>query len=228
MPHARFAIAAPVRAHPPLTLDEARGLGAFAEELSEQLTFGRSELRRLFPCCGSRCSSSGLSSTTELLGAHAGCGPRGRSADRRGAGTDPGALPGGPHHLVRRGRRRGHLLVLIATRRCGRARRPRMGARPRRDQGRARVGLAALGGALAGFVVATGVIAWLGPPGVIEPSARDVGDRRFDRGHGRRASLVVGVVSGLQLRVATRTTSRPRADRCSSFRGRSWRSAARW
>ena len=214
MPHARFALAAPVRAHPPLTLDEARGLGTFAEDLSEQLTFGRSELRRLFPCCG-RLSlySPGQSSTTELLGAMPGVV---RMVDQRIAavqGPIQVLFLAGLDHLVRRGRRRGHLLVLLATGRCGRARRPRMGAGTRRVS-RAPWSRSSprIAGAAAGFLVATGMIAWLGPDGVIEPSARTsaiVGSIVATAG----VLLVVGIVSALSFASQSRTTSRPRADR---------------
>ena len=167
MSRASFALSAPVRADPPLTLDEARGLGTFATRLGYQLTTGRSALRRLFPCCGRLYTFTRHSATYELLGAMSGVV---RVVDQRIA-----AVQGPIQVLFLAGLLISFGVVAAAGMFSFTARKVDAGVLAVRGWGPGSVGVKAVlesilpcvVGAVIGFVVATGLIAWIGPQGPV-------------------------------------------------------------
>ena len=196
MHRARFALSAPVRADPPLRLDEARGLGSFADRLSDELTFGRSPLRSLFPCCGQRYRGTGHIAEFELLGAMSRVV---KVVDQRIA-----AVQGPIQVLFLAGLLISFGVVAAAGMFSFTARRVDAGVLAVRGWGPGSVGVKAVlesilpcvVGAIIGFVVATGLIAWIGPQGSIDPAARAsalVGSLLATLG----VLAIVGVVSAL-------------------------------
>ena len=196
MDRASFALSAPVRADPPLRLDEARGLGSFADRLSDELTVGRSPLRSLFPCCGQRYIGTGHSAEFELLGAMSRVV---KVVDQRIA-----AVQGPIQVLFLAGLLISFGVVAAAGMFSFTARRVDAGVLAVRGWGPGSVGVKAVlesilpcvVGAVIGFVVATGLIAWIGPQGSIDPAARAsalVGSLLATLG----VLAVVGVVSAL-------------------------------
>ena len=196
MERASFALSAPVRADPPLRLDEARGLGSFADRLSDELTFGRSPLRSLFPCCGQLYVGTGHSAQFELLGAMSRVV---KVVDQRIA-----AVQGPIQVLFLAGLLISFVVVAAAGMFSFTARRVDGGVLAVRGWGPGSVGVKAVlesvlpcvVGAIIGFVVATGLIAWIGPQGSIDPAARAsalVGSIVATLG----VLAVVGVVSAL-------------------------------
>ena len=169
-PRARFALAAPVISEP-ITLNEARDLSVTAVGLKDRLTSDR-QLRKLFPCCGRLFFFQLHGTTTELLGTMTGVV---RIVDQRLAAVE------GPIHVLF------IAALLIAFGVVAAAgvfsfssRRVDAGVLSVRGWGPGRVGVKAalesalpsVVGAVAGFLVATATIAWLGPEGIVEPSAR--------------------------------------------------------
>ncbi|MGZ8565995.1 MAG: hypothetical protein ACXWXS_02975 [Actinomycetota bacterium] len=171
-PRARFAISAPVRADPPLSLDEARELSVFAERFGDQITSPTSPLREIFPCCGRLFFGSGHGTSTELLGAMSGVV---RVVDQRIA-----AVQGPIQVLFLAGLIISFGVVATAGVFAFTSRRVDAGVLAVRGWGPGRVGVKAVLeailpcaiGAAFGSLVATGAIAWLGPNGSIERSAR--------------------------------------------------------
>jgi hypothetical protein len=171
-PRARFSIVAPVRADPPLTLDEARDLAGFAQRFNDKLTSGTRALREIFPCCGRLFFGTGHSTSTELLGAMSGVV---RIVDQRIA-----AVQGPIQVLFLAALSISFGVVAAAGVFSFTSRRVDAGVLAVRGWGPSRVGIKAVlestlpcvTGAAIGFLVATGTIAWLGPDGSVEPSAR--------------------------------------------------------
>ncbi len=171
-PHTAFAIAAPVRTDPPLTLDEARGQADFAQRFTERITSGPSVLKEIFPCCGRLFFGTGHSTSTDLLGAMAGVV---RIVDQRIA-----AVQGPIQVLFLAGIVISFGVVAAAGVFSFTSRRVDAGVLAVRGWGPARIGVKAILestlpcaiGAAMGFLLATLTIAWLGPDGSIEPSAR--------------------------------------------------------
>jgi putative ABC transport system permease protein len=171
-PRARFAITAPVRAHPPLTLGEARTLSVFAERFNDRLASERDSLDAIFPCCGRLYFTRGHSTSTELFGAMPGVV---RVVDQRLAAVE------GPIHVL-------FVAALVISFGVVAAagvfsfssRRVDAGVLAVRGWGPGRMGVKAalestlptIVGSVAGFLFATATIAWLGPTGIVEPSAR--------------------------------------------------------
>jgi putative ABC transport system permease protein len=169
-PRARFALTAPVTSEP-TTLDEARDLSLTAERLRDSMTSDR-QLRTIFPCCGRLFFFLGHGTTTELLGAMTGVVG---IVDQRLAAVE------GPIHVL-------FVAALVISFGVVAAagvfsfssRSVDAGVLAVRGWGPGRMGVKAalesalptVVGAVAGFLVATATIAWLGPAGVIEPSAR--------------------------------------------------------
>ena len=170
-PRARFAISAPVRADPPLSLDEARELSVFAERFGDQIR-STSSLREVFPCCGRLFLGTGHTISTELLGGMSGVV---RVVDQRIA-----SVQGPVHVLFLAGLIIAFGVVAAAGVFSFTSRRVDAGVLAVRGWGPGRVGVKAVIesvlpcaiGAMVGFLVASGTIAWLGPDGSIEPSAR--------------------------------------------------------
>ena len=170
-PRARFAISAPVRADPPLSLDEARELSVFAERFGDQIR-STSSLREVFPCCGRLFFGTGHTISTELLGGMSGVV---RVVDQRIA-----SVQGPVHVLFLAGLIIAFGVVAAAGVFSFTSRRVDAGVLAVRGWGPGRVGVKAVLesvlpcaiGAVVGFLVASGTIAWLGPDGSIEPSAR--------------------------------------------------------
>jgi hypothetical protein len=196
MNRATFALSAPVRADPPLRLDEARELGSFADRLSDELTFGRSPLRSLFPCCGQLYIGTGHGAQFELLGAMS---REVKVVDQRIA-----AVQGPIQVLFLAGLLISFGVVAAAGMFSFTARRVDAGVLAVRGWGPGSVGVKAMlesilpcvVGAVIGFAVATGLIAWIGPQGPIDPAARAsalVGSLLATLG----VLAVVGVVSAL-------------------------------
>ncbi len=224
-PRARFAIVAPVRADPPLSLDEAHRLSAFTSHFADQLGSPGSPLSDIFPCCGRLFNGTGQFSTAALLGAMPGVV---RIVDQRVAAVQ------GPIQVLFLAALAISFGVMAAAGVFSFAsRRVDAGVLAVRGWGPARVGFKAVlesilpcaSGAVLGFLMATATIAWLGPDGSIEPSARAsaligsiVGDPRRD--HPRRRRL------GSQLSFGSTNRAWARHDSCSSCRGSCWRSSA--
>ena len=196
MDRASFALSAPVRADPALTLEEARGLGSFADGLSRELTVGRSPLRTLFPCCGQLYAGTGHGAQFELLSAMSRAV---KVVDQRIA-----AVQGPIQVLFLAGLFISFGVVAAAGMFSFTARRVDAGVFAVRGWGPGSVGVKAVlesilpcvVGAVIGFVVATGLIAWIGPRGPIDPAARAsalVGSLIATLG----VLAVVGVVSAL-------------------------------
>ena len=171
-PRARFAIVAPVRADPPLSLDEAHRLSAFTNRFADQLGSRRSPLSDIFPCCGRLFNGTGQFSTAALLGATPGVV---RIVDQRLAAVQ------GPIQVLFLAALAISFGVMAAAGVFSFAsRRVDAGVLAVRGWGPARVGFKAVlesilpcvSGAVLGSLMATATIAWLGPDGSIEPSAR--------------------------------------------------------
>ena len=171
-PRARFAIVAPVRADPPLSLDEAHRLSAFTNHFADQLGSPDSPLSDVFPCCGRLFNGTGQFSTAALLGAMPGVV---RIVDQRIAAVQ------GPIQVLFLAALAISFGVMAAAGVFSFAsRRVDAGVLVVRGWGPARVGFKAVlesilpcvSGAVLGFLMATATIAWLGPDGSIEPSAR--------------------------------------------------------
>ena len=153
-----------------MSLDEARALSVFAEGFNDQIR-STSVLREVFPCCG-RLFFGRHTRTTELLGAMSGVV---RVVDQRVAAAQ------GPIHVVFLA---GLIIAFGVAAAAGvfsfTSRRVDAGVLAVRGWGPGRVGVKAVLesvlpcaiGATVGFLVASGTIAWLGPDGSIEPSAR--------------------------------------------------------
>ncbi|MGZ5300501.1 MAG: hypothetical protein ACXWEJ_01595 [Actinomycetota bacterium] len=171
-PRARFAITAPVRADPPLTLDEARGLADFAQRFDERLVSGRSSLREIFPCCGRLYFGTRHSTLTDLLDAMPGVV---HIVDQRIA-----AVQGPLQVLFLTGLVISFGVVAAAGVFSFTSRRVDAGVLAVRGWGPVRVGVKAVLesilpcaiGAAVGFLSATGTIEWLGPDGSADPSAK--------------------------------------------------------
>ncbi len=208
-PRARFALAAPVISEP-ITLDEARDLSVTAERLRDRMTSDR-QLRQIFPCCGRLFFFQGHGTTTELLGTMSGVVG---IVDQRLA-----AVQGPIHVLFIAALVIAFGVVAAAGIFSFTSRRVDAGVLAARGWGPGRMGikamlesaLPAIVGAVAGFVVATGMIAWLGPGG----DRRAVGPvRRVGRvaprdGRRHRAGRHR---DGVRLRVEARTAGRARED----------------
>jgi putative ABC transport system permease protein len=171
-PRARFAIVAPVRADPPLSLDEAHRLSAFTNHFADRLGSQRSPLSDIFPCCGRLFSGRGQFSTAALLGAMPGVA---RIVDQRVA-----AVQGPIQVLFLAALAISFGVIAAAGVFSFASRRVDAGVLAVRGWGPALVGFKAVlesilpcvSGAALGFLTATAMIAWLGPDGSIEPSAR--------------------------------------------------------
>jgi hypothetical protein len=171
-PRARFTMTAPVRTDPPLTLDEARELADFAQRFDERLASGRTQLREIFPCCGRLYFGTRHSTLTDLLGAMSGVV---HVVDQRIA-----AVQGPLQVLLLAGLLISFGVVAAAGVFSFTSRRVDAGVLAVRGWGPGRIGVkAALEsalpctiGAAVGFLFATETIAWLGPDGPVEPSAR--------------------------------------------------------
>ena len=169
-PRARFALAAPVIGEQ-ITLDEARTLSVMAERLRFRMTTDR-QLRQIFPCCGRLFFFQGHGTVTELLGAMTGVV---RIVDQRLA-----AVQGPIHVLFIAALVIAFGVVAAAGIFSFSSRRVDAGVLAARGWGPGRMGVKAMlesalpsiVGAVAGFLVATATIAWLGPAGIVEPSAR--------------------------------------------------------
>jgi putative ABC transport system permease protein len=169
-PRARFALAAPVR-DGPITLDQARDLSVISEDLRDRMTSDR-ELRKIFPCCGRLFFFQGHGSTTELLGTMTGVVG---IVDQRLA-----AVEGPIHVLFVAALVIAFGVVAAAGVFSFSSRRVDAGVLAVRGWGPGRMGVKAalesvlpsVVGAVAGFLLATATIAWLGPRGIVEPSAR--------------------------------------------------------
>ena len=169
-PRARFALAAPVISEP-ITLDEARDLSVTAAGLKDHLTSDR-QLRKLFPCCGRLFFFQLHGTTTELLGTMTGVV---RVVDQRLA-----AVEGPIHVLFIAALAIAFGVVAAAGLFSFSSRRVDAGVLAARGWGPGRMGIKAMlesalpsiVGAVAGFLVATAMIAWVGPAGIVEPSAR--------------------------------------------------------
>jgi putative ABC transport system permease protein len=172
-PRAAFALAAPVRSDPPLTLDEARRLSAFAGTLSDRMTSGRGTFRQIFLCCGNTWRAFGGHSTdVELLTAIPGIV---RIVDRRMA-----AVQGPLQVLLLAGIAISLGIVAAAGVFSFSSRRVEAGVLATRGWGPVRIGAKAvlesvfpfLVGSALGFLVASLMVAALGPDGPVEPAAR--------------------------------------------------------
>ena len=169
-PRARFALAAPVGSEP-MSLDEAHTLAVTGERLRHRLTSDR-ELRRIFPCCGRLFFFEGHGTTTELLGTMSGVI---RVVDQRLA-----AVQGPIHVLFVAALVIAFGVVAAAGIFSFTSRRVDAGVLAARGWGPLQMGIKGMldsalpcsVGAVAGFLVATATIAWLGPAGIVEPSAR--------------------------------------------------------
>ncbi len=169
-PRARFALGAPVISGP-ITLDEARDLSVTAERLRDRMTSDR-ELRSIFPCCGRLFFLQRHGTTTELLGTMSGVVG---IVDQRLA-----AVQGPIHVLFVAALVIAFGVVAAAGLFSFSSRRVDAGVLSARGWGPGRMSVKAvlesalpsILGAVAGFLVATAMIAWLGPAGIVEPSAR--------------------------------------------------------
>ena len=169
-PRARFALAAPVISEP-ITLDEARDLSVTSVRLKNRMTSDRG-LRKIFPCCGRLFFFQLHGTTTELLGTITGVVG---IVDQRLA-----AVAGPIHVLFVAALVIAFGVVAAAGIFSFSSRRVDAGVLSVRGWGPGRMGVKAalesalpsIVGAVAGFLVATAMIVWLGPTGIIEPSAR--------------------------------------------------------
>jgi putative ABC transport system permease protein len=172
-PRAAFALTAPVRAAPALTLDEARDLSRFAGELGARMTTGDSDFTKIFLCCGRLYGVfQGHSTDVEFLTATSGVV---RVVDRRMA-----AVQGPLLVLLLAAIAISLAIVAAAGIFSFSARRVEAGALAVRGWGPMRIGVKAvlesagpfLVGSVLGLLVASWTVAALGPGGSIEPSAR--------------------------------------------------------
>ena len=163
MPRARFALAAPVISEQ-ITLDQARDLSVTSVRLKYRMTSDR-QLRKIFPCCGRLFFFQLHGTTTELLGTMTGVVS---IVDQRLA-----AVAGLIHVLFVAALVIAFGVVAAAGIFSFSSRRVDAGVLSVRGWGPGRMGVkAALEsalpstvGAVAGFLVATAMIVWLGPAG---------------------------------------------------------------
>ena len=171
-PRARFTIAAPVRTDPPLTLDEARDQADFALRFNARLTSGPRSLREIFPCCGRLFFGTGRGTSTDIIGGMPGVV---RIVDQRMAAVQ------GPIQVLFLACLVISLGVVIAAGVFSfTSRGVEAGVLSARGWGPARIGMRAVLesvvpcaiGAIVGFLVAWWTIAWFGPEGSVDPSAK--------------------------------------------------------
>jgi putative ABC transport system permease protein len=171
-PRAAFALAAPVRDAPPLTLDEARDLSHFAMQLGDRMTSGHSDFAKIFLCCGRFWQAFGGHSTdVELLTAMRGLVG---VVDRRMA-----AVQGPLQVLLFAAIAISLGIIAVAGIFSFSARRVEAGVLAVRGWGPMRIGVKAVlesavpfvVGTAMGLLVARWTVAALGPGGAIERSA---------------------------------------------------------
>jgi hypothetical protein len=177
-PSATMTLQAPARVEPPLTLGESRELAVFESRLEGQMQKPSTDLGRVFQCCGSvyldpACTAFFCPSSETSVGENAGLVVR--AVDERIA-----AIQGPMAVLTIAGLGIALAIVAAAAVFVMTSRRVEAGVLDARGWSGTAVGakaviealLASVLGGVAGFVVASAVIGWLGPEGRIAPEAR--------------------------------------------------------